>query len=43
MVERSPLRVDQATFAKVVHVLQLVTVEATGDVDALVGMRIGTL
>jgi len=34
VVERSPLRVDQATFAKVVHVLQLVTVEATGDVDA---------
>merc|ERR1719391_1262728 len=31
---RAPLRVDQATFAKVVHILQLVTVEATGDVDA---------
>ena len=33
MMEGPSLGVDQATFAKVVHVLQLVTVEASGDVD----------
>ena len=33
VMERASLGVDQATLAKVVHVLQLVTVEASGDVD----------
>ena len=33
VMEGPSLGVDQATFAKVVHVLQLVAVEASGDVD----------
>jgi len=33
MMEGSSLGVDQAALAKVIHVLQLVTVEASGDVD----------
>jgi len=33
VVERAPLGVDQATLAKVVHVLELVAVEASGNID----------
>jgi len=33
VVERSSLWVDQATLAEIIHVLQLVAVKATGDVD----------
>lgn len=35
VVERSSLRVDQTTFAKVVHVLKLVAIKASGNVDPL--------
>ena len=35
VVEGSPLGVDQATLAKVIHVLELVAVEASGNVNSL--------
>ena len=35
MVEGSSLGVNQATFAKVIHVLKLVAVKASGNVNSL--------